>query len=89
MEPQIRYCTTADGVSIAWVEMGQGPGEILVPDTVRGCSRASSGSVAVSMLRRRSSSRTEVSSRRRDLMRAGFDEGVRLWGVRWQAEGDQ
>jgi class 3 adenylate cyclase/pimeloyl-ACP methyl ester carboxylesterase len=25
MEPQIRYCTTEDGVSIAWAEMGQGP----------------------------------------------------------------
>jgi len=25
MEPQIRYTTTADGVSIAWAEMGQGP----------------------------------------------------------------
>jgi class 3 adenylate cyclase len=25
MEPQIRYCTTSDGVSIAWAEMGQGP----------------------------------------------------------------
>ena len=24
MEPQIRYCTTSDGVSIAWAEMGQG-----------------------------------------------------------------
>jgi class 3 adenylate cyclase len=24
-EPQIRYCTTADGVSIAWAQMGQGP----------------------------------------------------------------
>jgi class 3 adenylate cyclase len=25
MEPTIRYCTTPDGVSIAWGEMGQGP----------------------------------------------------------------
>jgi class 3 adenylate cyclase len=25
MEPQIRYCTTKDGVSIAWSEAGQGP----------------------------------------------------------------
>ena len=25
MEPQIRYCTTEDDVSIAWAEMGQGP----------------------------------------------------------------
>jgi len=25
MEPQIRYCTTNDGVNIAWAEMGQGP----------------------------------------------------------------
>lgn len=25
MELQIRYCTTSDGVSIAWGEMGQGP----------------------------------------------------------------
>jgi len=25
MEPQIRYCTTSDGVSIAWAEMGEGP----------------------------------------------------------------
>jgi len=25
MEPEIRYCTTEDGVSIAWAEMGQGP----------------------------------------------------------------
>jgi len=25
MEPQIRYCTTSDGVSIAWAEMGAGP----------------------------------------------------------------
>ena len=25
MEPQIRYTTTADGVSIAWAEMGEGP----------------------------------------------------------------
>ena len=25
MEPQIRYCTTSDGVSIAWSETGQGP----------------------------------------------------------------
>jgi class 3 adenylate cyclase len=25
MEPQIRYCTTSDGVSIAWGEVGEGP----------------------------------------------------------------
>lgn len=25
MEPQIRYCTTDDGVSIAWGESGDGP----------------------------------------------------------------
>jgi class 3 adenylate cyclase len=33
MEPQIRYCTTEDGVSIAWAEMGQGPPLLLCGTT--------------------------------------------------------
>ncbi len=33
MEPQIRYCTTSDGVSIAWAEMGQGPPLLLCGPT--------------------------------------------------------
>jgi class 3 adenylate cyclase/pimeloyl-ACP methyl ester carboxylesterase len=33
MEPQIRYCTTSDGVSIAWAEMGEGPPLLILGPT--------------------------------------------------------
>jgi class 3 adenylate cyclase/pimeloyl-ACP methyl ester carboxylesterase len=33
MELQIRYCTTSDGVSIAWGEMGQGPAALYFQST--------------------------------------------------------
>ncbi len=33
MEPQIRYCTTSDGVSIAWGEAGQGPALLYLQPT--------------------------------------------------------
>ena len=32
MEPQIRYCTTSDGASIAYATMGAGP-VVVVPST--------------------------------------------------------
>jgi class 3 adenylate cyclase len=50
-----------------------GAGEILVPDTVRGLL----------------SGKGFMFSDRGEFVPKGFDEGVRLWDVRWQAEGDQ
>jgi class 3 adenylate cyclase len=33
MEPTVRYCTTSDGVSIAWSEAGQGPAVLFLQPT--------------------------------------------------------
>jgi class 3 adenylate cyclase len=50
-----------------------GAGEILVPDTVRGLL----------------SGKGFMFSDRGEFIPKGFDEGVKLWDVRWQAEVDQ
>ncbi|MDP9239007.1 MAG: helix-turn-helix transcriptional regulator, partial [Chloroflexota bacterium] len=36
MEPQIRYCTTSDGASIAYATMGDGP-MVIMPPSVFSC----------------------------------------------------
>jgi len=40
-EPQIRYCTTSDGVSIAYYEMGEGPPLVIAAPTIWGNVRYS------------------------------------------------
>lgn len=66
MEPVIRYCTTADGVSIAWAEAGEVPALLYC-----GCTPCTHVQEMLAVFEG-------------GFVPKGFEEGVRLWEVRWQ-----